>query len=251
MSNMILAVDIGNTNVVFGIYDSASGWSPVWRIETRDEAQDRLFKSLKKHVADIPVSSIVISSVVPFFTHILARQLEQKFKVEPYIIGPDSYGRLPLDILRPEQIGTDLVANATAAWDRFEADCMVVDFGTALTFTVIADKKIHGVNIAPGLKTAMKALAGNAVKISEIPLALPESVIGKDTTTAIQAGILWGYVGLVEKMIDRIEKELGKELKVVATGGLSKVLKPLHEQFDAVEPHLTLEGMRLIHQFNT
>ncbi|ELR73665.1 Pantothenate kinase type III [Fulvivirga imtechensis AK7] len=247
---MLLAVDIGNTNVVFGIYGGGSGWPTVWRIETRDEAQDKLSRSLNKHIGDKEITGIVISSVVPFFTHIIARQLQQKYHIAPYVIGPSSYPAIPVEILSPEQIGTDLVANATAAFDMFNSDCMVVDFGTALTFTVIADQRIHGVNIAPGLKTAMKALAGNAVKLSEIPLALPESVIGKDTTTAIQSGILWGYVGLVEKMIERIEKELNKEFKVVATGGLSKVLKPLHDQFDAVEPLLTLEGMRLIYEMN-
>lgn len=247
---MLLAVDIGNTNVVFGIYDKASKWSPVWRIETRDEAQDRLYKSFRKHAGDVEITEIVISSVVPFFTHIIARQLQQKFNIAPYVIDASSYSTIPIEVLRPEQIGTDIVANATAAYDLFKVDCMVVDFGTALTFTVVSDQKIHGVNIAPGLKTAMKALAGNAVKLSEIPLVLPPSVIGKDTTTAIQSGILWGYVGLVEKMIERIEKELQKELKIVATGGLSKVLEPLQEQFDKVEPYLTLDGMRLIYDFN-
>ncbi|MBL6447393.1 type III pantothenate kinase [Fulvivirga sp. 29W222] len=244
---MLLAADIGNTNVVFGLYKEGQ-WQEVWRIDTKDEAQGKLYHSLNKHVKHPDqVSDIVISSVVPFFTPMLTKQLEQKFGVIPYIIGPQSYNPLPLEVLSPEQIGTDLVADATAAYHMFNDDCMVVDFGTALTFIVVADKKIKGVNIAPGLKTAMKALAGNAVKLQEIPLKLPGSVIGVDTTTAIQSGILWGYVGLVEKMIERIENELSSELKIVATGGLSKVLKPLHDQFDAVEPYLTLDGMRLIY----
>ena len=245
---MLLAADIGNTNVVFGLYDEGQ-WHEVWRIDTKDEAQGKLYHSLNKHVKDPgQVKDIVISSVVPFFTPILTKQLQQKFAVQPYLIGSQSYPHLPLEILRPEQIGTDLVADATAAYHKFNGDCMVVDFGTALTFIIVADKKIKGVNIAPGLKTAMKALAGNAVKLQEIPLQLPKSVIGIDTTTAIQSGILWGYVGLVEKMIERIEKELSTELKIVATGGLSKVLEPLHDQFDAVEPNLTLDGMRLIYE---
>lgn len=245
---MLLAADIGNTNIVFGLHDGQQ-WSEVWRLDTKDEVQDKLYKSLNRHIPNASdITDIAVSSVVPFFTPVLTKQLHQKFNTEPFVVGSDSYSKLELDILRPEQIGTDLVANATAAYDRFKGDCMVVDFGTALTFVVIADKKIKGVNIAPGLKTAMKALAGNTVKLSEIPLSLPDSVIGTDTTTAIQAGILWGYVGLVEKMIERIEKELSTSLKIVATGGLSKVLNPLHDAFDEVDPNLTLEGIRLIYQ---
>lgn len=248
---MILAADIGNTNVVFGCYISPGQWTEVWRMDTKDEAQEKLPHLLRKKFKDPQqVKHIIISSVVPFFTAIIAKQLQHKFGIEPFIIGSDSYTPLPIAVLRPEEIGSDLVANATAAYHKFKSDCLVIDFGTALSFTAVFDRSIKGVSIAPGLRTAMKALAGNAVKLSEIPLKLPASVLGKDTTTAIQSGILWGYVGLVEKMITRIEAELGVKLKTVATGGLSKILDPLHQQFDAVEPHLTLEGMRLIYEAN-
>ncbi len=245
---MFLAVDIGNSNATFGLYDGE--WKDTWRIDSKDEAQEQLYALLNDHLHGLPVESIVISSVVPFFTKVIQEQLAYKFKVEPYLITPKSYKSLPIDVLHPDKIGSDLVSDAVAAYNLFKTDCMVVDFGTALTFTVISEKKILGVNIAPGLKVAMKALADNTAKLSEIPLELPPSVIGRDTTSAIQSGILWGYVGLVERMIDRIDKELGINLKVVATGGLSKVLEPLHDRFDAVEANLTLDGMRHIYELN-
>lgn len=245
---MLLAVDIGNSNVTFGLFDQE--WKDTWRIDSKDEAQEQLNNLLNDHLHGLPVKEIVISSVVPFFTRIIQEQLAFKFKVDPYLITPESFARLPLSVPEPSRIGSDLVADAVGAWERFRSDCMVVDFGTALTFTVISHEKILGVNIAPGLKVAMKALASNTARLSEIPLELPDSVIGTDTTTAIQSGILWGYVGLVERMIDRINDELGVGLKVVATGGLSKVLEPLHERFDAVDANLTLEGMRHIYRMN-
>ncbi|UII28394.1 type III pantothenate kinase [Fulvivirga maritima] len=246
---MFLSVDIGNTNVVFGLHNGTE-WTRVWRIATKDEAQELLAHSLDKHLDGVTVNEVAISSVVPFFTHVIKRKLSDKLKITPYLIGPDSYDALPIEVLHPDNIGSDLVADALAAYEKYHEDCMVVDFGTALTFTIVADKKIKGVNIAPGLKTAMKALATSAVRLNEIPLELPESVIGFDTTSAIQSGILWGYVGLVEKMIERIEKELNTKLKIIATGGLSKVLEPLQDQFDAIEPHTTLEGVRLIYLAN-
>ncbi|MEM6523680.1 MAG: type III pantothenate kinase [Bacteroidota bacterium] len=245
---MLLAVDIGNSNATFGLYDN--GWKDTWRIDSKDEAQDQLYALLNDHLHGLPVEAIVISSVVPFFTKVIQEQLEFKFKVKAYLVTPESYEKLPLSVLHPDKIGSDLVCDAVAAFTLFKADCMVIDFGTALTFTVVSDRKILGVNIAPGLKLAMKSLADNTAKLTEIPLKLPESVIGRDTTTAIQSGILWGYVGLVERMIDRINEELSLKLKVVATGGLSQVLEPLHNRFDVVEPNLTLEGLRHVHEIN-
>jgi type III pantothenate kinase len=113
---------------------------------------------------------------------------------------------------------------------------------------VEASGNIHGVNIAPGLKTAIKALVGNTAQLPEVPLELPTSVIGKNTVHAIQAGVLWGYVSMLEGMLDRIQNEMGRKFKVVATGGLSSILTPLHERFDEVNRNLTLEGLRLIHE---
>ncbi len=144
-------------------------------------------------------------------------------------------------------MGTDLMCNVMSAYAKFKEACLIIDFGTALTFTVVSEGgAVLGVSIAPGLKTAIKALSGNTSKLPEVPLVLPESAIGKDTVHAIQAGILYGYTGLVEGMIQRIKAELSEELKVIATGGLSSILQPLASSFDLVDENLTVEGIRLI-----
>jgi type III pantothenate kinase len=152
-----------------------------------------------------------------------------------------------LRIAQPHQIGSDLVANAAAAYDRFKANCLVVDFGTALTFTAIdANGAIKGVSIAPGLRTAMKALSGNTAQLPEIPLEIPQKAIGTNTVEAIQSGIVLGYVGLVSYLVEKIKEEMGGECTVVATGGLSFVMEPLKHLFAHIDPRLTLDGLAVI-----
>lgn len=249
---MILAVDIGNTNIVTGI--KKEDWY-TGRIETVLGESASFYRSKIKEwlspVGSDKIEQVVVSSVVPGLTPTILEALNFASKKPASLIGPNIYDQLPITVENANEIGTDLVCNSLAAFNLFKSDCMVIDFGTALTFTVILDAKIVGVNIAPGIKTALKSLTTNAAQLNDIPLELPDAIIGKNTTTALQSGILWGYVGLVERMIERIEKEVGKQLKVVATGGLSEVLKPLEERFDKVDRNLTLEGLRLISQLNS
>jgi type III pantothenate kinase len=247
---MLLAVDIGNTDIVFGLWGNAE-WLAQLRHPTGDAtgAPQAVRHWLQEEkMTDATVKKLVISSVVPSVTATVQNDLEQEFDVPALILGSALYQRLPIRIDNPEEIGSDLVANAFAAFHRFGQACIVVDFGTALTFTTISGKgEILGVAIAPGLNTAMESLFAKTARLHKVPLDLPESVIGKNTTHALQAGILWGYVGLVNDLLDRIIAELGREVKVVATGGLSRVLQPLSVRFDQVDPLLTLEGLRLIH----
>lgn len=251
---MLLAIDAGNTNIVFGIHDGKS-WIHEWRFDTvpvKDQVEYEMFLRLNflEHNLKLnDVNGIVISSVVPQLNDLLAEFSRPLIGHEPIFVGPKIYNQLPVKTNNPHQIGTDLVANAMAGHTLYKENIIVVDFGTALTFTVI-DKsgKVRGVNIAPGLRTAIKALVGNTAQLPEVPLELPESVIGTDTISAIQNGVLWGYVAMVEGMLDRIEKEVGENYKVVATGGLSSILHPLHDRFDEVNRHLTLEGLRFIHE---
>lgn len=251
---MLLAIDAGNTNIVFGIYDGSS-WTHEWRFNTlpiKNQIEYEVFLRLNFLENDLKLSDvdgIIISSVVPQLNTILAEFWSNLIECEHVFIGPKYYDQLPIVTSNPHSIGTDLMANAMAAHCLYKIDCIVVDFGTALTFTVVeASGNIHGVNIAPGLKTAIKALVGNTAQLPEVPLELPTSVIGKNTVHAIQAGVLWGYISMVEGMLDRIQNEMGRNFKVVATGGLSSVLTPLHDRFDEVNRHLTLEGLRLIHE---
>jgi type III pantothenate kinase len=247
---MLLAIDIGNTDIVFGLH-TGTGWLPTFRVPTHFsprpadyEAQLRLW-FLEAGLAIDAVRRVVLSSVVPGETALIRTMASQLFQTPPLLVGPDVYPHLGLEMASPREIGTDLVANAVYAWTTYRRACIIVDFGTALTFTVVAEARIIGVSIAPGLKTAMRSLFTQTAQLPEVPLTLPESAIGRNTVHAIQAGILWGYVGLVREMLTQIQAEVGPCF-VLATGGLSSILQPLHEQFDELDINLTLNGLRVI-----
>ncbi|GAB4396766.1 MAG: type III pantothenate kinase [Microscillaceae bacterium] len=249
---MLLAVDIGNSNIVLGLAQSQT-WEAVWRITTSVQrgasayAREINMFFLESNQKAENIQKVVLSSVVPGLTDTMMQVLHELFGLPVLRVGPDIYSRMPMAIERPHEIGSDLVANAVAAYDKFKDYSIVVDFGTALTFTTVSDSgQILGVAIAPGLKTAMYALFKNTAQLPEVPLELPPSAIGKNTTQALQAGVLLGYVGLVESLLARIQKELAQPCKVVATGGLSAILGPVAHLFDEIDPHLTLNGLRLI-----
>jgi type III pantothenate kinase len=249
---MLLAIDIGNSNVVLALYNGKD-WQNLLRMPTLPDQTILYYKmAIAEHFLEAgqsmnSVTKIVLSSVVPELREVFIPLLSELFQREAIVVGPGIYDKLPLEILRPDQIGTDLVANAMSAFTQFKKDCVVVDFGTALSFTIVnKNGKIEGINIAPGLKTAVKALVGNTAQLPEIPLRMPKSAIGKDTITAIQSGILIGYVGLVRHQLVSIRKELGEQYIAVATGGLSRILTELEDEFEVVDRNLTMEGLRFI-----
>jgi len=163
----------------------------------------------------------------------------------PFLVEPSMYGKLPVNVLNPYEIGADLVADATAAFIRYQAPCMVIDFGTALTFTTIsASGEILGVSIAPGLRTALESLTSNTAQLPDVQLVAPPSVLGKNTIHAIQSGIVLGFAGLVDSIVSQTEKELGQSLTVVATGGLSAVLFNVAKKIQVIDKNLTLEGLK-------
>ncbi len=249
---MLLAVDIGNTDVVFGLYQDQQ-WLHIWRTPTlsREPALHyRAFLKLQFLEAGLSAGSvrrIVISSVVPVLTPALSDVLEKLTDTVPAVVGPESYPPLRLAIDYPYELGSDLIANAVAVYHRYKRNCVVVDFGTALTFTTVSgDGRVLGVAIVPGLKTAVKALFANTAQLPEVPLELPASAIGKNTTHAIQAGILYGYEGLVKSMIERVKAELQGDCIAVGTGGLSSIIETLKEEFVEIDRTLTLDGLRII-----
>lgn len=255
---MFLSIDAGNSNIVFGFYDQKTGeWAHEIRINTRKSITSfELVKKIRLYFLENDlkpqeISRIGLSSVVPEVIYPIKDFCFKLFGMETYIINGKSFELLNVRTSRPNEIGTDLMANITAAYDRFKEGCIVVDFGTALTFSVVDDDgAVVGVNIVPGLKTAIRSLFTNTSKLPEVKLELPESAIGKDTVHAIQAGVLYGYTGLVKGMLQDIRTEVRQEFKVIATGGLSKILTPLKESFDVVDPHLTLKGIKLITEAN-
>lgn len=255
---MFLAIDAGNSNVVFALFDQkGEKWTNQFRLETKTP---KLISQLSKKVPlyflehDIHVSQIQkigFSSVVPEINAIIEQFCLSFFGQLPFLINPESYLKLPIKSLRPNEIGSDLMCNVMAAYSRHACPVIVVDFGTALTFTVVDGAgEILGVNIVPGLKTAIRALFSDTSKLPEVELKLPESALGKNTVHAIQAGVLYGYTGLVKGMIETIAQETKLEFKIIATGGLSAILTPLEKTFDEVDRNLTLEGLRLITEAN-
>lgn len=256
---MFLAIDAGNSNVVFALYDEKNeSWKNHFRIETHAaKFAAQLHKKvpmyfLEHGISPSDINQIGFSSVVPEINEQILQFCENYFGTQPYLISPASFKKLPIKSLRPNEIGTDLMCNVMAAHTKYRKALIVVDFGTALTFTVVDDKgEIIGVNIVPGLKTALNSLFQNTSKLPEVALKMPESALGQNTIHAIQAGILYGYTGLVKGMLEAIENETKQKFQVIATGGLSSVLTPLAEVFEEIDRNLTLEGLRLITEANS
>lgn len=249
---MLLAVDVGNSEITIGLWDGKS-WIQHWRLSSRTE-QPEIFYSIKirdyfleARIQPSSISRTVLSSVVPVLTEKLTRMLSGFFNSDPIVLNPEVYKKLPIQTLNPHEIGSDLVANALAAYMKYKRTCIVIDFGTALTFTTISeDGKIIGVSIVPGLQTAIRALSQNTAKLFEVPLEMPVSALGTSTITAIQSGVLLGYDGLVRNIVTSVRNELNENCFAIATGGLSMVIKSLDSFFDATEPQLTLDGLRLV-----
>lgn len=247
---MKVVVDIGNSNVVIAIHDN-NDWIHLWRMPTIKTDDAPRFYNLEVRTRllesgfDVEeVSGIILSTVVPFLKETMRDLLQMHFDKPVLVVGPELYEALKYKVPRPYEIGTDIVANAYCAFKKYGAPCIVVDFGTALTFTTVGDSGfIDGVAIAPGIKTAMKALSTNTAQLPEIPLELPESVLGLNTTHALQAGILWGYVGLVGQLLSKIRLEVGENYKALATGGLSFVMSEVEGMFEIIDRELTMSGL--------
>ena len=253
---MLLAVDIGNTNIVLGINDGGA-WLNHWRVCTDpakmpDEYGVLLRDLLREEGIDRSrVYQAVISSVVPGLTGKIRDMIEKLFSFKPLIIGPGVKTGLKILIENPAELGTDIVCNSVAAYNRIGGNLIVVDFGTALTFTAIrAPGEILGVSIAPGLQAAAEALSEHTAQLPQVWLEPPQKAIGRNTIKSVQSGVVFGYTGLVESLIDRMKKELGGDVSVIGTGGRSGVIAPLTDRFTLIEPWLILEGLRLIAEKN-
>ena len=254
---MLLAIDIGNSNIVFGLH-GGKGWINQWRIHTdHDKMPDEygvLLRDLLREegIRRETIETTVISSVVPQLTERLREVTSALTGHAPLIVGPGIKTGIKIRTDNPSEVGTDLVCNAVAAYERVKGNCIVVDFGTALTFTAIADPgELLGVAIAPGILAAVAALSTSTAQLPQVWLQAPEQAIGRNTTQSIRSGVLFGYAGLVEGIIGRFRAELGGEAAVIATGGRARAIAPLTDCFTIVEPWLILEGLRLIASRNS
>ena len=249
---MLLVVDAGNTNVVFAVHDGRT-WRGVWRIATEpqrtsDEYAVWLITLLGLAGLDRrEVQRAVIGTVVPAALYHLRRLCRDWFEVEPLVARSTLDWGFAIKVDNPAEVGADRLVNALAAHRRFVGPLIVVDFGTATTFDVVdADGSYIGGVIAPGINLSIEALHQAAARLPRIGIGRPQAVIGRSTVPAMQSGIYWGYVGLIEGLVTRIRAEFDHTLKVVATGGLAPLLGEGTTLFERIDPDLTLDGLRLL-----
>ncbi len=256
----LLVVDIGNTNISVGIFDyegDEGTLSQHWRVSThREQTSDELSITLNAlfeqegRSAD-QLTDIIISSVVPPSLPIWERACIKLFDRPPQIVGPGMKTGMPLRYENPREVGADRIVNAVAAYELFGGPIIAVDFGTATTFDCVskAGEYLGGV-ICPGIHISMEALFDRASKLHRVEIARPKSVIGKTTTGALQSGLLYGYAGMVDAMVERIRTELSDRARVIATGGLARRIASESNVIEEVIPFLTLEGLRILYEKN-
>ncbi len=255
---LLLVVDVGNTNIVLGVYQGDK-LLHHWRIATRvNQTSDEygiLICNLLQ-LATIPVKSITgvaISSVVPPVQSVLSRLFRERFNTTPLLVGPGLKTGMPIRYDNPREVGADRIVNAVAAYERLREAAIVVDFGTATTFDLIhARGEYLGGAIAPGLGLSMNALFEKTAKLPRIELTRPRTVVGRDTVGSMRSGLFWGYVALVDGLIERMIQESGfKPIRVIATGGLAGLIAKDSKRIEMVDEFLTMTGLRLLHERNS
>ena len=253
---MLMTVDIGNTNISFGIYQGEE-LGPRWRISTDnnrmpDEYGLQITGMLSHEALDpLQISGVCLASVVPPLTGILVETCQKYLNQTPLLVDAGVKTGVRVQYDNPRSVGADRIVDAAAVQALYGGPACVVDFGTGTTFDAISAQGDYlGGAIAPGMGIAAEALFSRAAKLTRVDLQRPPSVIGKNTPHAMQSGLLFGYVGLVEGMIARFRRELGEDMKVIATGGFSKLIATETASIDFVAPWLTLEGLRLIWEMN-
>ncbi|MEW6081741.1 MAG: type III pantothenate kinase [Bacillota bacterium] len=253
---MLIALDIGNTEIVAGVYEG-SALRNHWRVSTeRRKTADEygiLFLSLMDHGGLDPdlLDSAIIASVVPPLTQTLEDTCSRYLRVQPIVVGPGVKTGVSVKYENPKEVGADRIVNAVAAYDRYGAPAIVVDFGTATTYDAISrDGEYLGGAIAPGIGISLEALFQRAAKLPRIELVKPPSVVGRNTVSSMQSGIVFGFAGQVDEIVRRMREEIGGDAFVVATGGLAELIAPETRTIQKVDRLLTLWGLRVIHQRN-
>src|SRR5215469_15548095 len=253
---MLLAVDVGNTNVTLALFDGerlAADWRVTsHRERTADEMAVELRDLFELRGIDLGVvSGVVIASVVPTINPALVEASRRYLKCEPVMVGPGVKTSVKVRYENPRDVGADRIANALAAFTKYGGPIVVIDFGTAVTYDAInAEGDYLGGAISPGIEIWLDALISHTAMLRRVEPVAPDSVIGRNTITAIQSGLVWGFVAQVEGMVKRMVDELGGSARVVATGGQASLVAGLTHVIEATDPLLTLEGLRLIYAQN-
>lgn len=253
---MLLVIDVGNTNIVLGVYKDTE-LLDHWRISTdRQRTTDEYGVLIRElfYLNDLradDINAIIISSVVPPVVPTLERMCQRYFGLSPLLIGPGIKTGMDIRYDNPREVGADRIVNAVAAYEKYGGPVIIVDFGTATTFCAVDAKGVYlGGSICPGIGISTEALVQRTAKLPRIELKRTDSVICRNTIESMQAGVFYGFVGQVEGIVSRMRRELDMSARVVATGGLAVVIAPATKAIDVVEPMLTLEGLRIIYERN-
>jgi type III pantothenate kinase len=253
---MLLAIDIGNTNVVIGVFDGKT-LIANWRVGTNSQITPDEYAMIFKDLfgfAEIGfnrITGVIISTVVPPLLPVMSEMSRKYFHIEPMIVTHELKTGIIIRYDNPKEIGADRIVNAAAAYTMYGGPIIIVDFGTATTFCAVTKNGEYlGGAICPGIKISAEALFQRASKLPRVELLKPEKVIGADTISAMQSGIIYGYAGLVDGIVGRMKKELSPDTKVIATGGLAELVSPETKTIEKIRSHLTLDGLLFLYEIN-
>jgi type III pantothenate kinase len=254
---MLLVIDVGNTNTSFGVFEGNALLHHVRSESARARTADEYAVLVRQMLAlrgvdPDKIDSAILASVVPSLTDTMAELVRRAFSREPLVVGPGIRTGMSILYENPREVGADRIVNAVAAYEWAKSGVIVVDFGTATTFDCVTPKGEYlGGVITPGVQISAEALFARAARLSRVEIALPPKVVGRNPVHSMQSGIVYGYAGLVDGLCARLKKELGYPCRVVATGGLAKLIAPQTEAIEVVDNDLTLTGLRILYERNT